>query len=99
MRYLMDYSRRESVSTVIDRAMEFEIAHGATVGLDHRWLALWRLRQSMTSSDWKDLDRSLRDGLEWPERMFGIPPGLHVPGTWGSEWGSPFPPSPPRQFV
>jgi hypothetical protein len=76
MRYLIEYSNREEVSVVIDRAMGFDIVHGIVVRLDPTWLSLWRLAHTCSASDWKYFDRNLLYVLHWNERR----------------WGGPFPP-------
>src|SRR6266404_2771918 len=71
MRYLIEYANREAVIRVIDQVMAYDIVHGIVVQLDPAWLALWRLSQSLTSSDWKVLDEELRYAVHWNERMLG----------------------------
>jgi hypothetical protein len=79
MRYLIEYSSTESVSGVVDRAMQFDIVHGVVAQLDPTWLGLWRLRHSLTRSDCEAMDRRLVRTLEI---AFGYGPWPPGPEFW-----------------
>jgi hypothetical protein len=71
MDYLFEFSNREEVRSITQRAMRSPSVQGVVVDLDRLWLHSWEVYNSMTESEFQRYDRSLSGLLFSPWQEFG----------------------------
>ena len=56
MRYLMEFSQREDVRSIVNAALKYKSVQGIVLEIDRFWLNSWRMKDYLGSKRYMDLD-------------------------------------------